>query len=131
MKGYVTDLEKVTQENTNFRKVLYTAKNMQLVLMSLKPQEEIGEEVHELDQFIRLEEGKGKAVLNGEEYEIEDDWGVIIPAGMNHNIINTGEGDLKLYTIYAPPEHMDKTIHKTKQEAMEAEEHFDGTTTEQ
>lgn len=128
MKGYVIDLEKAAQENENFRKVLYTAKNSQLVVMSLKPGEDIGAEVHELDQFIRIEEGKGKAVLDGVEHEIEDDWAVVIPAGANHNIINTGEGHLKLYTVYSPPEHKDGTIHATKEEAEE--EHFDGKTTE-
>ena len=90
MKGYVIDIEKATKENNNFRKVLYTAKNSQLVVMSLKSGEEIGMEVHELDQFIRIEEGKGKAVLDGVEHTIEDDYAIVIPAGANHNIINTG-----------------------------------------
>jgi mannose-6-phosphate isomerase-like protein (cupin superfamily) len=131
MKGYITDIEQATEENTDFRRVLYTAPGMQLVLMSLKPGEEIGEETHDLDQFIRVEEGKGTVILEGEEHVIEDDYAVIIPRGTRHNVINIGEEDLKLYTIYAPPEHKDGTVHVTKEEAMEQEEHFDGVTTEQ
>jgi len=130
MKGYVVDIEKETEDNDNFRRVLYTAKNSQLVVMSIAPGEEIGEEVHDLDQFIRLEDGKGKAILNDVEYEIEDDYGVVIPAGVKHNVINTGDKPLKLYTIYSPPEHRDGVVHKTREEAMEDEEHFDGNTTE-
>jgi len=130
MKGYLTNIEQATKENTDYRRVLYTAKNTQLVLMCLKPGEEIGNEVHELDQFIRVEEGNAKAVLNnGEtEYELEDDFALIIPAGTWHNVINTGDKPLKIYTLYSPPEHKDGTVHKTK--ADEQEEHFDGTTTE-
>lgn len=120
-KGYVTDIEEATEQNSFFRKVLFTAPNSQLVVMSLKPGEEIGMEVHELDQFIRIEEGSGKAVLDGVEYAIKDDWAVVIPAGTNHNIVNTGDKPMKLYTIYSPPEHPDGTIHKTKEEAMAAE----------
>ena len=132
VKGYVTNIEKATEENGNFRKVLYTGKNSQLVLMSLKPEEEIGEEVHELDQFIRVEEGKGKAVLDGAEHDIEDGTAVVIPAGCRHNIINGSEEDMKLYTIYSPPEHKDGVVHATKQDAMADEgDHFDGKTTEQ
>jgi len=128
-KGYVTNIEKETLENENFRKVLYTANYSQLVVMSLRPQEEIGEEVHGLDQFIRIEKGKGKAVLNDQEYDIEDDFAIVIPAGTKHNIINTSdEEEMKLYTIYSPPEHQDGTIHPTKADAQE--EHFDGKTTE-
>lgn len=131
MKGYVINIEKVTKENTNFRKVLYTGKNMQLVVMSLRPGEDIGEEVHNLDQFIRIEEGKGKAVLDGVEYLIEDDFIVFIPAGTKHNIINTStEEEMKLYTLYAPPEHRDQVVHPTKEDAMQDDEHFDGQTTE-
>ncbi|OPY62455.1 MAG: Cupin domain protein [Syntrophorhabdaceae bacterium PtaU1.Bin034] len=126
-KGYVIDIEKATEENTFFRKVLFTAPNSQLVVMSLKPGEEIGTEVHELDQFIRIEEGNGRAVLDGVEHAIEDDWAVVIPAGTTHNIINTGSEPMKLYTIYSPPEHPEGTIHKTKEEAMAAErEHHSG-----
>ena len=131
MKGYVTDIEKATKENNNFRKVLYTAKNSQLVVMSLKPGEDIGEEVHELDQFIRIEEGVGKAVLNDVEHSIEDDFAIVIPAGVKHNIINTSEDkEMKLYTVYSPPEHKDGVVHATRAEAMAHEEHFDGTTSE-
>ena len=127
-KGYVINIEKETLENENFRKVLYTSNYSQLVVMSIEPGYDIGMEVHGLDQFIRIESGKGKAILNGQEYEIEDDWAVVIPAGVEHNIVNTGDEPLKLYTIYSPPEHKDGTIHKTKADAEE--EHFDGKTTE-
>ena len=126
MKGYITNIEKASIENENFRKVLYTTPNSQLVLMSLKPGEEIGAEVHQLDQFIRVEQGSGKAVLNDVEHEIADGWAIIVPAGTKHNIINIGDTDMKLYTVYSPPNHKDGTIHKTK--ADEAEEHFDGET---
>ncbi|MFH0853361.1 MAG: cupin domain-containing protein [bacterium] len=130
MKGYIANIEEETINNNNFRKVLYTAKNSQLVVMSLNPGEEIGSEVHELDQFIRLEAGKGKAVLDGVEHEIENDWAVVIPAGAEHNIINTGEEEMKLYSIYSPPEHRHDVVHATKPEAESDDEHFDGTTTE-
>ncbi|NTV22030.1 MAG: cupin domain-containing protein [Candidatus Yonathbacteria bacterium] len=130
MNGYVANIEQLTKENENFRTVLYTAPNSQLVVMSLLPGEDIGEEVHELDQFIRIEEGKGKAVLNDIEYDIEDDFAIVIPAGTKHNIINGGDGTMKLYTVYSPAEHKDGTIHITKEDAMENEEHFDGVTTE-
>lgn len=130
MNGYITNIENATKENTNFRKVLYTGKNSQLVLMSINPGEEIGEEIHTLDQFLRIEDGKGKAILDGKEYDIEDDWAVVVPAGMKHNFINTGTEPLKLYTVYSPPEHKDGTIHPTKADAMAQEEHFDGKTTE-
>lgn len=130
MKGYVDNLENITEENSSFRKVLYTAKHSQLVAMSLAPGEDIGAEVHELDQFFRIEEGKGKAVLDGVEHELSDGYGVIVPAGMDHNIINTSDAPLKLYTIYSPPEHKDGVEHKTKEEALADEEHFDGKTTE-
>jgi len=129
-KGYVINIEEATKENDNFRRVLYTAKHSQLVLMSLKPGEEIGEEVHNnLDQFFRFEEGEGKVVIEGEEFQIEDGFAVVIPAGTKHNIINTSsEMPLKLYTIYSPPNHKDVTVHKTKEEAESSEEHFDGLT---
>lgn len=129
MKGYIQNIEKQTLENNNFRQVLYTAKNCQLVLMSLKPGEEIGKEIHNLDQFFRIESGKGKAILDGQEHLVEDGFAIIIPAGMNHNVINTGDSDLKLYSIYSPPQHKDGTVHATKEEASE-EEHFDGQTSE-
>jgi mannose-6-phosphate isomerase-like protein (cupin superfamily) len=128
MKGYIADLEKVTQENEDYRRVLYTGRYSQLVVMSLKSGEEIGEEVHGLDQFIRIEEGKGTAILDGVSHAIEDDWAVVIPAGTLHNVINTGDEDLKLYSVYSPPEHKEGTVHATKSD--EKEEHFDGTTTE-
>lgn len=129
MKGYIGDIEKETKENDNFRKVLYTAKNSQLVVMSIAPEDEIGEEVHDLDQFIRIEDGSGKVVLDDEESEIKDDYAVIIPAGVKHNVVNTGEKPLKLYTLYSPPEHRDGVVHETRAEAMEDEEHFDGQIT--
>lgn len=130
MKGYITNIEKATRENKDFRQVLYTGRYSQLVLMSLKPNEEIGEEVHGLDQFFRIEEGSGKAIIGENEYEIEDGFALIVPAGTKHNIINTGNTELKLYTIYSPPNHRDGVIHSTKEEAMKNEEHFDGITTE-
>lgn len=131
MKGYITNIERTTIENEDFRKVLYTAKNMQLVLMSLQPKEEIGEETHELDQFIRIEQGDAKAVLDGVEHALPADHAVVIPAGTKHNIINVSETEtLKLYTLYAPPEHQDGIVRHTKKEAEEKEEHFDGKTTE-
>lgn len=130
MNGYYTHLEKATLENTDFRRVLYTAKNSQLVLMSLKAGEEIGAEIHELDQFIRVESGKGKAVMNGQEHELADGDAIVIPAGVDHNVINTGGTELKLYTVYSPPEHQDGVVRVTKAEAEASEEHFDGKTTE-
>lgn len=130
MKGYVVNIEEVTQRNELFRKVLYTAKHCQLVLMTLKPGEDIGEEVHQLDQFIRVEKGEGKTVLDGVEHDISDGWAVVVPAGTKHNIINGSAGPMKLYTLYAPPNHKDGTVHTTKEEAEAAEEHFDGTTSE-
>lgn len=128
MKGYVTNIEKETLENKAYRKVLYTASGLQLVLMSIRPGEEIGEETHELDQFIRIEAGNATVYIDGEEKSLGDDDVVIIPRGARHNVINTGAADLKLYSIYGPPEHKDGTIHATK--ADEKEEHFDGMTTE-
>lgn len=128
MKGYIANIEKETLLNTDYRRVLYTAKHSQLVLMCIKPGDAIGEETHHLDQFIRFEAGNGKVILNGVEHEVEGEYAVVIPAGTKHNVINTGRGDLKLYTVYSPPEHKDKTVHKTK--ADEVEEHFDGVTTE-
>lgn len=133
MNGYITNIEDATKENDLFRKVLYTAKHSQLVLMSIPPGTDIGEEVHELDQFIRIEEGKGKAVLNDEEQEVEDDYAIVIPAGTKHNVINTSDDEaMKLYTVYSPPEHRDGVVHETKEEALSDEtDHFDGTTTEE
>lgn len=130
MPGYVVNIEKASEENNNFRKVLYTAKNSQLVVMSLKPGEDIGEEIHNLDQFIRVEMGQGKAVLNGTESLISDGFAVVIPAGTKHNIINGPDSAMKLYTIYSPPNHRDDVVHQTKEEALVDDEHFDGKTSE-
>lgn len=132
MRGYTSNIEKDTLENSNFRKVLYTGKYCQLVLMSLKPAEEIGMEVHDtVDQFFRIEKGQGKVVIDGVEHEITDGSAIIIPAGANHNVINTSTGqELKLYTIYSPPNHKDGVVRLTKAEAEASEEHFDGQTTE-
>jgi mannose-6-phosphate isomerase-like protein (cupin superfamily) len=131
MKGFVGNIEKMSVENDNFRKVLYTAKNCQLVLMSLAPGEDIGEEVHELDQFLRVESGNGKAILDDIEHMIGDGSAIVVPAGAKHNIVNTSpDSPMKLYTLYAPPEHMDGVVRRTKAEAMANEEHFDGKTTE-
>ncbi len=132
MKGYVVDLEKETEKNTDFRRVLYTGKYSQLVLMNLKPGEEIGEETHDdVDQFFRFEEGEGKVIIDGVEHRVKDGNGVIVPAGARHNVVNTSKlAELKLYTIYSPPEHQDGVVRHTKKEAMASEEHFDGKTTE-
>ncbi len=132
MKGYIQNIEKATKENTNFRKVLYTGKYSQLVLMNLKPMEEIGMEVHEdTDQFFRVDAGEGKVILDDVETDVEDGFAIVIPAGTNHNVINTSETeDMKLYTIYSPAHHRDGVVHTTKEEAEADDEHFDGTTTE-
>ena len=131
MKGYVANIEKLSLENEYFRQVLYTAKNCQLVVMSLAPSEDIGAEVHQLDQFIRCESGAGKAFLDGIEYDISDGFVVVVPAGAQHNITNTSSNKpLKLYTLYSPPNHKDGIVHRTKAEAEADEEHFDGKTTE-
>ncbi|MEK7652250.1 MAG: cupin domain-containing protein [Patescibacteria group bacterium] len=132
MHGYKDNIEKLTIQNENFRKVLYTGKHSQLVLMSLKPLEEIGEETHdESDQFFRFEKGNGKVLIDGNEQTVSDGDAVIVPTGAKHNIINTSKTDsLKLYTIYSPPHHKDQTIHQTKQQAEQDSEHFEGVTTE-
>lgn len=131
MKGYITNIEKASLENENFRKVLYTAKNSQLVVMSLKPGEDIGEEVHQLDQFIRCEAGEGKAILDGVEHAIRDGFAVVVPAGALHNIVNvSSDKPMKLYTVYSPPNHRDGIVHVTKAEAEGDAEEFDGKTTE-
>lgn len=131
MNGYLADIEKATLQNDNFRKVLYTSHGLQLVLMSLLPGEEIGEETHELDQFIRFESGGGVVEMDGVRREVHGDYAVLIPAGMKHNVKNTGDEVMKLYSLYGPPEHKDGVVHQTKKEAEENEEHFDGKTTEQ
>lgn len=129
MKGFVDDIEKLTEENEDFRRVLYTGHHLQLVLMSLRPGEEIGEEVHEdRDQFFRIEEGAGAVVIDGVRHEVEDDDAIVVPAGARHNVICTGDAPLRLYTLYGPPEHRDGVVHPTKGDARE--EHFDGRTTE-
>lgn len=132
MKGFHANIEKETKDNENFRKVLYTAKHSQLVLMTLQPNEEIGSEVHEEnDQFFRIDSGKGKCIIDGNEYELEDGSGIVVPAGATHNIINTSSTEkLKLYTIYSPAHHRDGVVHKTKEEAEADSEEFDGVTTE-
>jgi len=132
MKGYVDNIGKLTTENGNFRQVLYTGKHCQLVLMSLKPGEDIGEEVHKtVDQFFRFESGVGKVVIDAVEHNIAAEFAVIVPAGAKHNVINTSQTEpLKLYTIYSPPNHRDGVIHSTKDVAESDTEHFDGKTTE-
>ena len=131
-KGFTANLETETKKNTDFRRVLYTGKYSQLVLMRLKPEEEIGEETHDdVDQFFRFEEGQGMVVIDGVKHAVKDGCGVVVPSGAKHNVINTSKTtDLKLYTIYSPPEHQDKIVRKTKQEAIAREEHFDGKTTD-
>ena len=129
MKGFVDNIEELTEDNEDFRRVLYTGKHLQLVLMSLEPGESIGEEVHEdRDQFFRVEEGTGEVLIDGARHAIEDDDAIVVPAGARHNVRNTGKEPLKLYTLYGPPEHRDGTIHPTKADVTE--EHFDGKTTE-
>ncbi len=128
MAGYVTDIEKKTAENGNFREVLFTGPNSQLVVMSIGAGEDIGLETHdEVDQFIRVEAGEGKAILNGEEHALQDGSAVVIPAGVEHNVVNTSSTEpLKVYTLYTPPEHPDGTVHKTKAEAVEYEKQHHG-----
>lgn len=130
MKGYIENIEKLSLENDNFRKVLYTDTNCQLVLMALLPGEEIGEEVHDVDQFLRVEKGVGRAILNDVPHDIRDGSVIVVPTGTKHNLINTGAESMKLYTLYMPPHHRDGVVHKTKAEAEADSEHFDGHTTE-
>jgi len=134
MIGFTDDIEKLTLENENFRKVLYTGQYSQLVVMSVPVDEEIGMEVHGQDQFIRIEAGEGKAILDDVEHKLSDGFAIVVPAGTHHNIINTGDVPLKLYTIYSPPHHTDGIVHKTKADAeKDEEEHKDeflGDTTE-
>lgn len=130
-KGYKDNIEKLTQENENFRKVLYTGEKSQLVLMSLQPGEDIGFEIHEdNDQFFRFESGNGKVLINETEYEVSDGDAVIVPRGAKHNVINTGGNSLKLYTIYSPAHHQDGVVRGTKAEAEADGPEFDGKTTE-
>ena len=129
MKGFIADIEKLTEENADFRRVLYTGNHLQLVLMTLQPGEEIGEEVHDdRDQFFRIEKGEGEVWIDGARSKVKSDDAIIVPAGARHNVVNTGDKTFQLYTIYGPPEHRDKTVHITKADA--SEEHFDGKTTE-
>jgi mannose-6-phosphate isomerase-like protein (cupin superfamily) len=131
MKGFVDDIAVLTEENTDFRRVLYTGKNLQLVLMALPPGEQIGEEIHaDRDQFFRLEKGEGEVWIDGVRTPIKSETSMVVPAGARHNVKNTGKGPMKLYTIYAPPEHADGTVRATKSDAEASEEHFDGKTTE-
>ena len=130
MNGYIQDIESLANKNDDFRQVIYTAKFSQLVLMALKPKEDIGAEVHKLDQFFRVEEGSGEAVLDGVRTLIREGFAVVVPAGMNHNIINTGNVPMKLYTLYSPPNHRDGVVHHTRADAVADNEHFDGKTTE-
>lgn len=129
MKGFVGDIEKLTEGNNDYRRVLYTGKHLQLVLMALQPGEDIGEEVHAgHDQFFRIEAGQGEVLIDGSRHPVKADDAVIVPSGALHNVINTGTEPLKLYTLYAPPEHRDGVVHPRKVDA--SEEHFDGVTTE-
>lgn len=130
MKGFVQDIEELAVTNDEFRRVLYTAKNCQLVVMSLEPGGEIGMEVHKLDQFFRVEKGSGEAILDGVSTAIREGFAIVVPAGTNHNIVNTGSTPLKLYTLYAPPNHRDGVVHHTREDAEADDEHFDGKTTE-
>jgi mannose-6-phosphate isomerase-like protein (cupin superfamily) len=131
MNGYTANIEELSLANTNFRSVLYTDKRCQLVLMSLRGHEEIGEEVHDVDQFIRVEAGTGTAVLNGQSHDLRDGSVVIVPVGVKHNIINTSDKEMKLYTLYMPPHHRDGVVHATKEEAeADTTDEFDGKTSE-
>ncbi|MBM3300215.1 MAG: cupin domain-containing protein [Deltaproteobacteria bacterium] len=131
-KGYVINIEENTTRNADFRRVLYTGKFSQLVLMRLRPLEEIGEEVHDtVDQFFRFEEGEGEVIINGVKHKVKDGSGVIVPSGARHNVVNTSSKlDLRLYTIYSPPEHQDKVVRHTKADALAKPEEYDGKTTE-
>ncbi len=132
MKGYSARLEEVTRKNSDFRRVLYTGKHSQLVLMCLRPGEEIGEETHEtVDQFFRIETGRGVVVIDGKRHAVGDGSGVVVPAGARHNVINTSKKSvLRLYTIYSPPEHQDKVVRRTKAAALANPEEYDGNPTE-
>ena len=131
MRGFVEDIEDLTEENDYFRRVLYTGHNLQLVVMSIKPGDEIGEEVHaDRDQFFRIEGGKGEVWIDGKRHHVKEDMGVIVPRGARHNVICTGDKPLRLYTIYGPPEHRDGTVQSTPEDAAAEHEHFDGVTTE-
>jgi len=131
MKGFVEDLEEITEKNDNFRKVIYTGQHLQLVVMSLQPGQEIGAETHrDRDQFFRVEKGKGAIEIDGVRTRIKGDYAVIVPAGARHNLINTGDKPLRVYTLYAPPEHRDGLVQRERLDAKGDTEHFDGVTTE-
>jgi mannose-6-phosphate isomerase-like protein (cupin superfamily) len=131
MKGFVDDIERLTEDNEDYRRVLYTGPHLQLVLMALKPGEEIGEEVHDdRDQFFRVEAGEGELVIDGATRPVKADFAMIVPAGARHNVRNTGREPLKLYTVYGPPEHRRDVVQRTKAESEGDHEHFDGKTTE-
>lgn len=132
MKGYTNDIEQATLHNENFRQVLYTTKLSQLVVMSIDVGSEIGEEVHDVDQFLRIEAGSGCAILDGVKHDVADGFAIVVPAGTKHNVINTGAEPLKLYTVYTPPNHKDGLVHKTKADADadEPNDHWDGSTSE-
>jgi len=130
LKGFVTNIEEDTVDNDDFRRVLYTGKNSQLVLMSIEPGDDIGVEVHTVDQFFRVDSGSAQVIINDVPHDVEDGFAFVVPATAKHNVINIGDEPLKLYSIYSPPQHKDGTVHSTKDEAMQAEEHFDGETSE-
>ena len=131
MKGFIDDIEHLTEKNSDFRRVMYTGKNLQLVLMAIEPGEDIGEEIHpDRDQFFRIEEGKGEVSIDGRRAKVEGNFAIVVPAGARHNITNTGHKPLKLYTVYGPPEHAEGTVQATKADAMASHEHFAGVTTE-
>jgi mannose-6-phosphate isomerase-like protein (cupin superfamily) len=130
MKGFIQNIDAITVGNSDFRRVLYTAQHCQLVVMALKPNEEIGAEIHKLDQFFRIEEGTGTALMDGVTTAIEAGFAVLVPAGTKHNIVNTGAASMKLYTIYSPPNHRDGVVHHTRADALADSERFDGKTTE-
>jgi mannose-6-phosphate isomerase-like protein (cupin superfamily) len=131
MKGFVDDIESLTLGNADFRRVVYTGKELQLVLMTIPPGGEIGEEVHDDgDQFFRVEGGQGEVLIDGKSTKVEGDWAIIVPSGARHNVRNTGHEPLKLYTIYAPPRHANGTVLRTRADAERSDEHFDGRTTE-
>jgi len=131
MKGFIADIQTLTEGNSDFRRVLYTGKNLQLVLMAIQPGDDIGEEIHkDRDQFFRIEKGEGEIIIDGNRSKIKSEDAMIVPAGARHNVVNTGDKPLQLYTLYAPPEHLDGIVRITKADAIASEEHFDGKTTE-
>lgn len=131
MNGFIGDIEQLTDENDDFRRVLYTGRSLQLVLMAIPPGGEIGEETHaDRDQFFRIEGGEGEIWIDGACHRVKADDGIVVPQGARHNVVSRGTEPLRLYTIYGPPEHVDGTVHRTKADADAAHEHFDGRTTE-